>query len=137
MPRRQVPTGRILPAPDAPGAYEIRYVAGESGRVLARIGLQVVPVQASLNAPETVMAGRPAQIHWQGPGRENDYITVVSPNTPDRGQGARAYTRDGNPATLTMPDKPGAYEIRYITAYSNTVAARRALQVERSTTRPR
>jgi len=33
----------ILPMPAAPGTYEIRYLAGNGGRLLARRGIRVIP----------------------------------------------------------------------------------------------
>ena len=118
-----------LRLPDEPGLYEIRYVSSQSDRVLTRQPLEITPVSATLSALDVVAAGEPVSITWEGPDNRNDYLTVVSPDTPEGEHGPYTYTREGSPLNLTMPEAPGLYEIRYVMGQSRTVLARRPLEV--------
>jgi Ca-activated chloride channel family protein len=72
---------------------------------------------------------------WRGAGAPNnpgDFITIVRPDA-DKG----AYTeyfgpRDTDPeaASLLVPPQPGRYELRYVTAQTNEILARRPLVAE-------
>lgn len=39
------------------------------------------------------------------------------------------YTRDGSPGTLTAPDAPGEYEIRYVPGASDVVLMKATIRV--------
>lgn len=105
-----------LLAPDQPGAYELRYMMGLSPyRTLGRAAITVTGVGASLNSPASVPAGAAMEIGWDGPDNPQDFITIVPAGTADRQYDAYAYTSAGNPARLTAPETPGAYEVRYLT----------------------
>ena len=119
-----------LVMPDQPGAYELRYVSGQSSKVLARRPVEVTEVSVVIDAPETAPMGRELTIAWEGPDGKGDYITVVSPETDDRKHGKYVYTRKGSPLKLVMPDSPGEYEIRYISSQSSSVLARRSIAIE-------
>ncbi len=104
-----------LTAPEIAGAYEVRYVSGQSSIVLASQAIEVVDVVATLEAPNQAVAGSDVEVHWTGPGNRNDRIIVVEAGADEGRYRDYFYARDGSPATLTMPDVPGAYEIRYMT----------------------
>ena len=102
-------------SPIEPGAYEVRYVAaGSPVRVLARRGLTVVAVGASLNAPEEVLAGSFVDVQWDGPDNKSDYISVAGVDQEPNKYANYAYTARGNPAAVKMPLDAGVYELRYI-----------------------
>ena len=124
-----------LRLPDAPGLYEIRYVDNEADRVLARRPIQLTPVSASLTVPETALMGAGIQLQWQGPDYRNDYLTVVTPDTPEGKHGNYTYTREGNPLELLMPDEPGLYEIRYVLGQSKGILARAPIELQAMDTR--
>ena len=63
-------------------------------------------------------------IQWEGPGYQRDFITVVAVGEPDGAYTDYEYAPSGNPVTLTMPEKPGSYEIRYVVEGENKVLAR-------------
>ncbi len=119
-----------LVMPDSAGEYEIRYVSAQSNSVLARRMISVAEVTTDLAAPETAPMGSEIEIAWQGPDGKGDYITVVTPDTDDGRHGKYTYTREGSPLSLVMPDSAGEYEIRYVSAQSNSVLARRMIRVE-------
>lgn len=116
--------------PDQPGVYEIRYVSGQSGKVLARQPIEISQVAVVIDAPDTAPMSRELGISWQGPDASGDYITVVTPDTDDHKYGKYAYTREGSPLKLAMPDSPGSFELRYISKQSRAVLARRPIQIE-------
>ncbi len=116
-----------LPIPDKPGAYELRYISAQSNIVLARRAITIAEVTVSLDAPESALAGKTLEVGWEGPNNKGDYLTVVTPDTPDNKHGKYAYTKNGHPAKLSIPDKPGVYELRYISAQSNIALARRSI----------
>ena len=122
-----------LPVPDTPGVYELRYISAQSQIALARRPITVIEAAVSLNAPDTAPIGKTIDIHWQGPDNKGDYLTVVTPDTPEHKHGKYAYTKNGNPAELPVPDTPGMYELRYISAQSQIALARRPITVTEAT----
>jgi len=105
-------------APDAIGAYEIRYVIGQSSRTLASQPLSLVAAQATLDAPAEVGAGSDVEVAWSGPDNTNDYITIVEAGAPEGSYNDYERTRVGSPVTITAPDAVGSYEIRYVVGQS-------------------
>ncbi|MCC5972932.1 MAG: VWA domain-containing protein [Rubellimicrobium sp.] len=97
--------------PIEPGDYEIRYYFGDGEQVLAASAIRVIPVTARLIAPGTGSAGGEVQVGWEGPGYEYDFIGIAPAG--EAGYSNWAYVSNGNPVTLTLPDAPGSYDIRY------------------------
>jgi|GEM_PF-917230 len=118
-----------LRVPDEPGEYEVRYIQHRSRTILAQRRLTVLPAEASLNAADNAHSGGTLEVTWTGPDNYRDYIAIATPDQPGNAQKAYAYTSNGSPATLRVPDEPGAYEIRYIQDQSRTVLASRELTV--------
>jgi len=102
-------------APDVPGVYEIRYVTGRTLQTLARHSFVVLPARASLAAPITIEASQVFETHWIGPNNANDAVALVNSAAAGRAVQSFTYTRRGNPVKIKAPDKPGLYEIRYLT----------------------
>ena len=124
-----------LTAPDGLGAYEIRYVVGQSGRTLASLAVTLVAVEASVAAPAEIPAGSPFEVTWSGPDNNRDYITIVEAGAPDGSYLGYERTNRGNPLTLTAPDGLGAYEVRYVMGESGrTLASQAVTLVETSAT---
>lgn len=119
-----------LPAPEDPGSYEVRYLTGDKGFVLARTPIKVVSVTATLQAPESVTAGERFQVNWTGPDNPRDFISMVLLSEPENEWPAYSYTHRGNPANLTAPLKPGDYELRYRTGRNYYILATQAIRVE-------
>ncbi len=107
-----------LRAPDALGEHEVRYVWGESRRLLARSPLLLTPVTATLEAPDRAPAGGTVELRWSGPAYEGDYLTVVARGAPEGTYNAYRLARDGSPANLTTPDAAGPHELRYVIGQS-------------------
>ena len=101
--------------PDEPGAYELHYVLGQSRASIASIPIAVNAVSAALEAPPSADAGAEIAVTWTGPDNKNDYIAVIPAGAPEKERTTYAYTRNGSPATVRMPDEPGSYELHYVT----------------------
>lgn len=111
-----IPVGKLR-MPTAAGEYDVRYVLqlASERKVKATAPLTVTEATATLTVPPKAESAEPIQVTYQGPGGEGDYIDVVPAGyTQTSGEITYAYTKDGNPAKLTMPGKSGAYEVRYI-----------------------
>ena len=116
-----------LRVPAEAGDYEVRYVLGQPTRVLASAALSATMVQASLDAPAEVSAGSSFPVTWQGPGADNDWITIVKPGAKETTYKSYAYTKQPT-VKLKAELEPGDYEIRYVMA-GKTVLARQAITV--------
>jgi Ca-activated chloride channel homolog len=112
-----------LTAPMDPGRYEVRYVTGQGNRTLARSVMRVVAVSASVEPPAQVTAGERFEVAWSGPDNSGDYITVVPEGADEGAYLSYAYTRRGSLATLTAPDEPGRYEVRYVSGQGDRTLA--------------
>ncbi len=119
-----------LRVPDRAGDYELRYLSGQSNRALASRAITVEAVEASLDAPAQVDAGKAFAVDWQGPDHEGDYITIGPKDAPAKQNGAYAYTTDGNPASLKAPESAGQYQLRYRTGQSGRILARRPITLQ-------
>ncbi|MEM6610448.1 MAG: VWA domain-containing protein [Pseudomonadota bacterium] len=117
-----------LVMPVDPGQYELRYVMQQDREVIASRRIDVVAVSATLEAPETAIAGDTIPVTWTGPDYANDFISVAEPDDP-RGYVNLRYTRDGAELGLVMPTEPGLYEIRYVLSQDRQVIAARMIEV--------
>ncbi|WP_181893156.1 vWA domain-containing protein [Falsiruegeria mediterranea] len=99
-----------LVAPIQPGNYEVRYSFRDRENIL-RMPLTVTAPEISLIAPESVAAGSQFQVGWKGPDQGGDNIQIGPVDSDSYTN--YAYTRGKNPVTLTAPDTPGTYELRY------------------------
>lgn len=119
-----------LTAPDAPGAYELRYATGKDYLTLARVPLTVTAVTGSITAPATVVAGETFQVAWKGPDAPRNFITIVPKGARQGSYGAYFYTTpQQNPGALLAPLAPGAYEVRYATAQDYLTLAKADIAV--------
>ncbi len=112
-----------LRAPDADGAYELRYFLGNGDKVIATRKLTIGKVSGSVSAPAQVNAGASFAVKWQGPNNARDFITLVKAGAPERQYAHYEYTSKGNPVQLRAPDAAGEYEIRYLTGQSYATVA--------------
>lgn len=118
-----------LRAPDEAGEYEIRYLSGQEYYTLAAAPISVGAASASLAFDETVTAGSQFEVSWQGPDNAQDWIGVFASGAPDDGQISYKYTARGLRLTLSAPDEPGEYDVRYMTGQSDTALVSMPLSV--------
>lgn len=119
-----------LRVPPDPGSYEIRYIHGPSGRVLARKALEVTPLTVTLSLPDEVFAGASVPVEWDGPDYEGDYLSAAPNGADQRTYLTYSYTRAGSPVGLQMPAEPGTYEIRYVMGLGPTVLGSKTVLVK-------
>lgn len=118
-----------LTAPIETGAFEVRYIAGTSKKILGRTPINVLPAGASLDAPAEIILGANFSVNWTGPDNKDDYITIVSEGTPDGKYANFTYTNKGSPLVLTALPTEGAAELRYMTGQGAKVLARRTVKI--------
>ena len=102
----------------------------QSDRVIARKPITIMPLHATLQAPDTVNVGSGIEVNWVGPNGPDDFIAVATPDAPAGQYESRALSRAGNPASVFAPGSPGTFELRYVWTEQDSVLARRALTVE-------
>jgi len=116
-----------LRAPDKPGAYEIVYYDSGTSRIVARVPIEVIAAKATLEAVETITIGSTVDVAWTGPNNPGDFITIVAPTAAKTEYRDYSTTDRGTPAKVRVPDRPGTYEVRYVTGQENEVLARRTV----------
>ena len=118
-----------LTAPPTAGDAEIRYIAGQGRRVLARRAIKVIAAAIALTAPAEAIAGTTIEVQWTGPNNSGDYITIVAKENPDGRYGNYTVTSAGSPLKLLVPIMAGEAELRYMTGQGNKVLGRRAITI--------
>lgn len=115
----------MLVAPEKVGSYEIAYFLGS--KIIARQPLEVVPVSATLDAPEEVVGTLALEVKWTGPGNRQDRVVMISAKETGENPAvsAQAYVDSNEPVvTLTAPAEPGDYLLHYWTGKGATLATR-------------
>ena len=113
------PESGTLKAHIEPGDFDVRFIIqnGKGQRsILTQSPIKILPVTTTLDAPANAAAGSKINVNWQGPGRKGDYIDLVKQgDNRTYGELSYFYTKS-NPeqGSLTLPDQPGTYTIRYI-----------------------
>lgn len=116
--------GVLLIAPETVGGYEVAYFTG--GKILARQAVEVLPVTATLEAPEEVVATLHFEVMWTGPGNRQDRIVLTAPDA-DATTAPRvaAYVvSPDNVVTMAAAVEPGDYELHYYTGKGVVLATR-------------
>ena len=108
------------------GSVEFDY-AGDADAT-QRVVMKLV-AQAEMEAAASVVQGANIKVAWTGPDNQNDYITVVPPDADEGKYGPYGYTRNGDPADVRAPDKPGEYELRYSSGKTRKTLGRRPITV--------
>lgn len=119
-----------LTAPAIAGEYEIRLLGAASPYpTLASRPLLLESVAARVEGPAQVAAGAKFELRWTGPNNARDYVGIGDADPKGRLYITYAYTRGGSPVSLTAPDKPGPYMLRYYLAEGDTVLASQPITV--------
>jgi hypothetical protein len=119
-----------LEMPAVPGEYELRLCEADSPyKTMVARPIKLTVASASVSAPTSVAAGAHFEVQWTGPNNDRDYITIGETSPGGRLYLDYKYSRVGSPVKLAAPEKPGAYEIRYILAAGDTVIARQPITV--------
>ena len=107
------PTGTLV-APMTDGEFEIRFVSGLDSATMAASTITVAPLEITLEAPPEVATGGDFEVIWTGPDGASDYLTIAAVGAAESVYVDYANTTEGSPLTLTAPDVPGSYEVRYV-----------------------
>lgn len=100
--------------PVEPGDYRVTYFAAQDRTPLAATKMTVTAVTAELTAPATAAPGSEVEVGWTGPNYKGDFLGIGKAEATGSGQWTSyAYTKNGSPAILKMPEDPGTYLIRY------------------------
>ena len=127
--RDGAPAKLLVPA--TPGDYVIRYFVRQDRSAIAETPITVTPVEATLIVPATAAPGATVKIGWTGPDYAEDYIGVGPVGADGAAQWQSwAYTRSGNPATITLPDAPGDYVVQYFIRQDRESIASATIKVE-------
>ncbi len=113
------------------GDAELRYLAGQGNKVLARRPLTIAAAEISLSTPAEVAAGSAVSVTWTGPNHPGDFITLVPEGKPDNQYGNYTYTTKGSPLTVIAPKETGDAEVRYLAGQGNKVLTRRTIRITR------
>ncbi|MFA5567840.1 MAG: VWA domain-containing protein [Trueperaceae bacterium] len=116
--------------PMVTGPLELRFLVpgpDNSWPVAGRTTIDLQAVTASLDAPDEATAGSTIEVAWTGPDNKDDYITVVEAGAPEGTWMQYAYTSEGNPVSLRLPEEAGDFELRYQDGYQDTTLASRPL----------
>jgi Ca-activated chloride channel family protein len=82
----------------------------------------------TLDGPATIDGGRQFPISWTGPNAQGDYVAIMASGAERWTNEPYVYAKDGSPAKLVAPTKPGSYELWYV-AKDETILARRPITV--------
>ena len=87
--------------------------------------------QVSFSAPPSAPAGSILRIQCHGQMDRDDYLTIVPEGKKDSWVSYRYFhsLRNGNPAKIDVPSRPGRYEIRYTSEITKRISSRSALVV--------
>ena len=117
-------------APGEVGDYELRYVHAHSRKVIGRVGVEVTPVQATVQAPAEADVAVLFEVKWQGPDYPSDYVAIARPDQRDGSQVYYTYTKEGSPLKVQAPSDPGTYEVRYIMGQGSKLLAKTTIEIK-------
>lgn len=106
-----------MSAPVEPGTYDVRFVleAPEGRLVKFTTQITVLEAEAMVEFPAVVNAGETFSLTWDGPAGASSYVDLVPQGyTETSGELSYAYVADGDVLSMTAPDAPGVYQVRFI-----------------------
>lgn len=120
-----------LVVPPVAGDYLIRYFVAQDRMAIVQTPITVTDIKAQLLAEATAPAGSELVVGWDGPDYADDYIGIGKVGASGGAQWeVYAYTSNGNPATVTLPETPGDYVIKYFMAQDRTPIGQINLTIE-------
>ena len=109
------PARIVVPANE--GDYLVRYIWSglDARKVLATAPLSVTDSEFALVLPEgPIQMGSAISVGWKGPYGPGDYLAIRAAGNSATADLSWAYTRDGSPAEMLVPNIPGDYQLLYI-----------------------
>lgn len=87
------------------------------------------PPPAVLTGPTTSSAGAALALRWTGSVAPGDFMTIVPRDADEGTWSLLGFPDAAGGVGLRAPDRPGDYELRYVSAADGTTRARRSLTV--------
>lgn len=121
------PVRLLLPADS--GEYELKYMLEEhNDKVIARRKITLKEATATIQAPTEAVAGSTITIQWSGPDNDSDFLGISRADAD--GYTNYTYFHHSNPVTLTVPETPGMYDLKYMMEQHNDrVLAKHRIQI--------
>jgi Ca-activated chloride channel family protein len=126
-----------LKAPSEPGLYEIRYVLEEGKKMLASTSLEIVAADAplddgaGLSVPKTAVIGETITITWSGGSDSTDQrISLARTDQADFSWITAQSVGAEKTMQLSMPDKAGFYEVRFLDIAGRKLLGRSIVEVK-------
>ena len=126
-----------LKAPEETGMYELRYVLREGTRVLSRQMVEVLAADAaldtgaSLTAPDTAAPGATIEVGWNVESDGADQrITLARGDQAIFTWISATKISGAPPISVTLPNEPGVYELRFLDVSKKAVLSRKVIKVE-------
>ncbi len=116
-----------LTAPATKGAYEVRYLNGVSGQVLAHTELEVAPVPITLQVPTQVGVGREFAVKADPEPPSGSLLLLAHPDAAP--QEYLLWRSAAATVSMVAPRRPGTYEVRCLDASGDDILARATLEV--------
>jgi Ca-activated chloride channel homolog len=121
--------------PTEPGFYRLRYFNRDDRKVLASREIEVLAMDVSVSAAESVDFGQTFTVTWVGPGTRLDAIEIYDPNGSG-GEGRSVERKrlvngdfDGRSIDLIVPAIAGEYQIRYWSGEDRVALASRPISI--------
>lgn len=126
-----------LTAPKETGLYEIRYMLNEGKKTIASAPLEVVAADAplddgaGLSVPTEAQVGEEITVSWSGTSNSTDQrVSVARTDQPDFSWITVQAVGDQKSMNLTMPDKAGFYEVRFLDIKGRKLLGRSVIEVK-------
>lgn len=129
-------TGRLT-APAEPGLYELRYHLASAGRVMARHPVEVLAADAPMDdgaglvVPRTGKPGETITVTWTGGADSSDQrVTLARADQADFSWISAESAIGTDSLSITLPDAPGTYEVRFLDVVNRAVLGRSIIDVQ-------
>ncbi|MEM6276274.1 MAG: hypothetical protein AAF714_04945, partial [Pseudomonadota bacterium] len=117
--------------PPTSGDFELSYFIGQDRTKVMSVPISVTQVEVSMSPPATVAAGSLMEVAWTGPDYDGDYLGLGVEGATSSGQWQSfAYTEDGSPAKIQVPEVPGRYVLKYFIAQDRTAVSEVVIEVQ-------
>lgn len=118
--------------PSDEASADIRFGVGSEDKIVI-LELPEFKPPATLEAPDTAVAGSTIQVRWTGPDQQGDLISVTTPGRRSHHMVNYSYTKEGRLLELQMPPAEGDFEIRYVLSNGRKILAQRPIKVTPAT----
>lgn len=126
-----------LTAPGTVGLYDVAYFLESGDRLLARATFEVLDADAplddgaGLSVPGAAGIGEVIMVTWTGGGTGGDErIALARKDQPDFSWIVAVEAGEEKTVSITLPDEPGLYEVRFLDIAAPAVLGRSVVEVK-------